>query len=76
MLMTRKVHKKGGEVSVKAGSPPASLSFGGRATKRTTVEWSIPQKKQKNQCLRAEDLSWPRYCLPSSKRDNEQKLNC
>jgi len=32
---------KRSEVSIKAGSAPASLSFGGRATEKTTVKWSI-----------------------------------
>ena len=39
--MTRNLHKKSSEVSIKTRSPPASLSFKGQATKHTTVEWSI-----------------------------------
>jgi len=41
MLISTNLHKGGSEVSVKAGSPPASFSFKGRATKHTTVKWSI-----------------------------------
>ena len=41
MLITRNLHKKGSEVSIKTRSPPASLSFKGQATKHTIVKWSI-----------------------------------
>ena len=41
MLVTRNLHKKSSEVSIKTRSPPASLSFKGQATKHTTVEWSV-----------------------------------
>ena len=33
MLITRNLHKKSSEVSIKRRSPPASLSFKGQATK-------------------------------------------
>jgi len=32
---------KSSKVSVRTGSTPASLSFGGQATRHTTVKWSI-----------------------------------
>ena len=41
MLISRNLHKKSSEVSIKTRSPPASLSFKGQATKHTTVKWSI-----------------------------------
>ena len=41
MLMTRNLHKKSSELSIKTRSPPASLSFKGQATMHTTIEWSI-----------------------------------
>ena len=40
MLMTRNLHTKSSEISIKTRSPPAPLSFRGQATKHTTVEWS------------------------------------
>ena len=40
MLISRNLHKKSTEVSIKR-STPASLSFKGQVTKRTTVKWSI-----------------------------------
>ena len=42
MLISRNLHKKSCEVSIKALSTPASLSFKGQVTKHTTVKWSIP----------------------------------
>ena len=41
MLMSRNLHKKSSEVSIKTRSTPALLSFKGQATKGTTVKWSI-----------------------------------
>ena len=41
MLISRKLHKKSCEVSIKARSTPASLSFKGQVTKHTIVKWSI-----------------------------------
>ena len=41
MLISRNLHKKSSEVSIKTRSPPASFSFKGQATKHTTVKWSI-----------------------------------
>ena len=41
MLISRNLHKKSCEVSIKARSTPASLSFKGQVTKHTTVKWSI-----------------------------------
>ena len=41
MLISRNLHKKGSEVSIKTRSLPASLSLKGQATKHTTVKWSI-----------------------------------
>ena len=38
MLISRNLHKKRSEVSIKTGSTPASLSFRGQATKHTTVQ--------------------------------------
>jgi len=35
------LHNKSTEVCIKAGSPPASLPFGGRVTEQRTVKWSI-----------------------------------
>ena len=40
MLISRNLHKKNNEVSIKTRSHPASLSFKGQATKHTTVKWS------------------------------------
>ena len=48
MLISRNLHNKSREVSIKARSPPASLLFKGRATKHTTVKWSTANKKRKN----------------------------
>jgi len=45
MLITTNLHKKSSEVSVKAGLPPASFSFGGRAAEHTNVNWSIDSSK-------------------------------
>ena len=42
MLISTNLHKKSREVSIKTRSPPASFTFKGRATKHTTVKWSIP----------------------------------
>ena len=41
MLISRNLHKKSSEVSIKAKSTPDSLSFKGQETKDTTVKWSI-----------------------------------
>ena len=41
MLISRNLHKKSREVSIKAGSRQASFSSKGQATKNTTVKWSI-----------------------------------
>ena len=41
MLISRNLHNKSSEVSIKTRSTPASLSFKGQATKHTTVKWSI-----------------------------------
>ena len=41
MLISRNVHKKGSEVSIKTRSTPASYSYKGQAAKYTTVKWSI-----------------------------------
>ena len=41
MLISRNLHMKSSEVSIKTRSTPASLSFKGQATKHTTVKWSI-----------------------------------
>jgi len=41
MLISSNLHKKRSEVSIKTGSAPASLSFGGRAARHTTVKWPI-----------------------------------
>ena len=42
--VSRNLHKKSSEVSIKTRSTPASLSFKGQATKHTTVKWSIGGK--------------------------------
>ena len=41
MLISRNLHMKSCEVSIKTRSTPASLSFKGQATKHTTVKRSI-----------------------------------
>ena len=41
MPISRNLHKKRSEVSIKTRSTPASLSFKGQATKHTTVKWPI-----------------------------------
>ena len=41
LLISRNLHKKSSEVSVKTRSTSASLSFSDQATKQTTVKWSI-----------------------------------
>ena len=41
MLISRNLHKKSSELSIKTRSTPASLSFKGQATKHTTLKWSI-----------------------------------
>ena len=41
MLISRNLHNKSSEVSIKTRSTPALLSFNGQATKHTTVKWSI-----------------------------------
>ena len=43
MLISRYLHKKRSEVSIKTRSTPASLSFKGQATEHTTVKWPIRQ---------------------------------
>jgi len=44
---------KSDEVSIGAGSTPASLSFGGRAAGHTTVKWSIAKWR-----FVASDIYW------------------
>ena len=39
MLISRYLHKKSSEVSIKTRSIPASISFKGKVTKHTTVKW-------------------------------------
>ena len=41
MLISKNLHKKGSEVSIKTSSTPVSLSFTGQVTKDTTVKWTI-----------------------------------
>ena len=41
MLISKNLHKKSSEVSIKTRSPPPSLSFIGQVTKHTTVKWTI-----------------------------------
>ena len=41
MLISKNLHKKSSEVSIKTMSTPASLSFMGQVTKYTTVKWTI-----------------------------------
>ena len=43
MLISRNLHNKSREVSIKTRSTPASLSFNGQATKHTTVKQAIAQ---------------------------------
>ena len=63
MLISRNLHMKSSEVSIKTRSPPASLSFKGQATKHTTVKWSIKYywtdiKNNNNQkCKNTEDIN-------------------
>ena len=42
MLISKNLHKKSSEVSIKKKVTPASLSFIGQATKHTTIKWTIP----------------------------------
>ena len=48
MLISRNLHKKGSEVSIKTRSTAASLSFKGQATKHKTVKWPIQEKAGSN----------------------------
>ena len=41
MLISKNLHKKNSDVSIKTRSPPASLSFISQVTKHTTVIWSV-----------------------------------
>jgi len=41
MLISKNLHKKSREVSIKTTSTPASLLLKGQATKHTVVKWSI-----------------------------------
>ena len=41
MLISKNLHEKSSELSIKTRSTPASLSFIGQVTKHTTVIWSI-----------------------------------
>ena len=41
MLISKNLHKKSSEISIKTRSTPASLSFIGQVTKHTTVKWTI-----------------------------------
>ena len=41
MLISKNLHKKSSEVSIKTRSTPASVSFIGQVTKHTTVKWTI-----------------------------------
>ena len=43
MLISKDLHKKSIEVSIKTRSTPASLSFIGQVTKHTTVKWTIAE---------------------------------
>ena len=43
MLISKDLHKKSSEVSIKTRSTPASLSFIGQVTKHTTVKWTIAE---------------------------------
>ena len=44
MLLSRNLYIKSSEVSIKARSTKASLSFKGQATKHTIVKWSSVRK--------------------------------
>ena len=57
MLISTNLHKKSSEVSIKTRSPPASFSFKGQPTKRTTVKWSIETKIDIRK-LSHENLVW------------------
>ena len=57
MLISTNSHKKSSEVSIKTRSPPASFSFKGQPTKRTTVKWSIETKIDIRK-LSQENLVW------------------
>ena len=41
MLISKNLHKKSREVSIKTRSTPASASFIDQVTKHTTVKWAI-----------------------------------
>ena len=58
MLISTNLHKKSSEVSIKTRSPPASFSFKGQPTKRTTVKWSIETKIDDIRKLSHENLVW------------------
>ena len=51
MLISKNLHKKSSELSIKARSTPASLSFIGQVTKHTTVKWSIVSCSDKSRFL-------------------------
>ena len=44
ILISKNVHKKSREVSIKAKSTPASPSFIGQVTKHITVKWTFETK--------------------------------
>ena len=66
MLVSRNLHWKSSEVSIKTRSPLASLSFKCQATNHTIVKWSIAKE---------EDFSWNNFhqtlrTIPSSNNSN------
>ena len=54
VIISKNLHKKGNEVSIKTKSTPASLSLTGQVTKHTTVKWTIIAKN-------GEKLEFPRF---------------
>ena len=48
MLISKNLHKKSSEVSIKTKSTPASLSFTGQVTKHITVKWIIGDTVRKS----------------------------
>ena len=44
VLISRNLHKRSSEVSIKTRSTPASLSFRSQTTEHTSVKWSILKK--------------------------------
>ena len=75
MLITRNLHMKSSEVSIKARSTPASLSFKGQATKHTTIKWSIQKHSTVLNKFGLSDTNHQRGRQTRSNRSNEKKTD-